>query len=59
MGNRRLYKIEFIAAFGTPNSEQLKVTALNLFHLITSPPFWKIGFSYYDTVSEKKGDSHV
>jgi hypothetical protein len=76
MGNRRLYKIEFIAAFGTPNSEQLKVTALNLWEasrypltgrfpasrpksLTTSPPFWKIGFSYYDTVSEKKGDSHV
>jgi len=38
---------------GTPESERLEVTALNLFHPTASPPFQKNGvFSYYDTVSE-------
>jgi hypothetical protein len=39
MGNRRLYKIECIHTLGTPESERLKVTALNLFHPTASPLF--------------------
>jgi hypothetical protein len=39
MGNRHMYKIECLHTLGTPESERLKVTALNLFHLTTSPPF--------------------
>ncbi len=38
--------------FGTTESKRLKVTALNLFHPIASPPFQEVGFSYYDTISE-------
>jgi hypothetical protein len=30
MGNRRLYEIECLHTLGTPDSERLKVTALNL-----------------------------
>ena len=37
MGNRRLYKIACLHTLGTPESERLKVTALNLFHPTTSP----------------------
>ncbi len=37
MGNHRLYKIECIHVLGTPESERLKVTALNLFHPTPSP----------------------
>jgi len=42
--------------FGTPESERLKVTALNLFHPTASPSFQKWSFSYYDTVS-KEGEN--
>jgi len=55
MGNCHLYKIAWFHTFGTPKSERLKVTALNLFHLTTSLPFQKVGFSYYDTVSCQRG----
>jgi len=34
MGNRRLYKIECLHTLGTPESERLKVTALNLLKLL-------------------------
>jgi hypothetical protein len=51
MGNRRLYKIEFLHRLGTLGSERLKVTALNLFHPTAPPPFQKVGLSYCDTVS--------
>jgi hypothetical protein len=44
MGNCRLYKIECLHTLGTPESEPLKVTALNLFHPTTSPSFQKVGF---------------
>ena len=44
MGNRRLYVIECIRALDMPESERLKVTALNLFHPTASPPFEKVGF---------------
>ena len=51
MGNRRLYKIECLHTLGTPESERLKVTALNLFHPTTSPPFQKVGFFQIATQS--------
>jgi hypothetical protein len=41
MGNYRLYKTEYLHSLGTPESEQLKVTALNLFHPTTPPSFKK------------------
>ena len=49
MGNCHLHKIEFFHTLGTPESERLKVTALNLFHLTTSPPFQKVGFFHITT----------
>ena len=39
MGNRCLQKIECLHTLGTPESEQLKVTALNLLHPTASPLF--------------------
>jgi len=48
MGNRRLHKTECAHMLGTPESERLKVTALNLFHPTASPLFKKLIFSYYD-----------
>ena len=44
MGNRRLYKIERFHTLGTPESERLEVTALNLFHPTASPLLQKVGF---------------
>jgi hypothetical protein len=44
MGDRRLFKIECFHLPGTPESERVKVTALNLFHPTASPPFQKVGF---------------
>jgi hypothetical protein len=49
MGNRRLYKIECLHNLDTPESERLKVTALNLFHPTASPPFQNVGFFYIAT----------
>jgi len=37
--------------FGTPESERLKVTALNLFHPIASPLFQNVGFFHIATQS--------
>jgi len=37
---------------GTPESERLKVTALNLFHPTASPLFKGWFFSCYDTTSK-------
>ena len=51
MGNRRLYKIECLHTLGTPESERLKVTALNLFHPTASPRFPKNRFFYIATQS--------
>jgi len=45
MGNRRLYEAECIHMLGTPKSERLKVTALNLFHPTASPHFQRVGFA--------------
>ena len=44
MGNRRLHKIERFYTLVTPESERLKVTALNLFHPTASPRPQKVGF---------------
>ena len=44
MGNDRLYKIEYLHMLGTPESERLKVTVLNLFHPTASPLFKKLVF---------------
>jgi len=44
MGNRRLHKIERFHMLGPPESERLKVTALNLFHPTASPLLQRIGF---------------
>jgi hypothetical protein len=53
MGNHCLYKIQRFQVFATLESEQLKVTALNLFHPTASPPFLqRCVFSYYDTLSK-------
>jgi hypothetical protein len=56
MGNRRLYKIECLHMVDTPESERLKVTALNLSHLTASPPFEKT-ISYIATqfLKEQEG----
>jgi hypothetical protein len=37
MGNHRVYKAECIHTLGTPESERMKVTALNLFPPTTPP----------------------
>ncbi len=47
-----MYKIECLHMLGTPESERLKVTALDLFHPTVSPLFEKLIFLYCDTVSE-------
>ena len=49
MGNRHLYKIECFHTLGTPESERLKVTALNLFHPTASPLFQNVGFFHIAT----------
>jgi len=41
---------------GTPESERLKVTALNPFHPTVSPIFKKWFFSYYDTTPNGRGE---
>jgi hypothetical protein len=56
MGNRRLNKIECFYVLGMHESEQFKVTALNLFHPTASPRFQKANFLYYDTVSWGRGE---
>ena len=55
MGNRRLYKIEHFHTLGTSESERLKVTALNLFHLTASPRLPKDRFLYVATQPLKGG----
>ena len=49
MGNRRLHYAERIHMLGTPESERLKVTALNLFHPTVSPPFQRVDFFHIVT----------
>jgi hypothetical protein len=44
MGNCHSYKIELFHTLGTPESERIKVTALNLFPPTASPPFQNVGF---------------
>jgi hypothetical protein len=60
MGNRRLYEIKRYHTLGTSESEALealKVTALNLFHPTTSPPFPKNRFFHIATLSPGEGES--
>jgi hypothetical protein len=51
MGNRRLQNIECIHTLGMPESQRLKVTALNLFHPTASPLFEKVSFFHIMTQS--------
>jgi hypothetical protein len=51
IGIRLLYKIGSFHTLGTPESEQLKVTALNLFHPTTSPFFENVCFFHIATQS--------
>jgi hypothetical protein len=55
MGKRRLYKIECFHTSGTPESERLKVTALNLFHPTASPLLREIGFFTLRHSFEREG----
>ena len=62
MGNRRLYKTECFHTIGTPESELLKVTALNLLHPTASPLFKYVGFFHIVTQpprGEGKGGGDV
>jgi hypothetical protein len=54
MGNRHWLKIECLHNVGDPQSKQLKVAALNLFHPTASPLFRKAVFSYCNTVSQRE-----
>ena len=58
MGNRPLYKIERIHMLGTPESEGLKVAALNLFHPTASPPLQHVSF-FIVTQSLKRGEGEL
>ena len=51
MGNRLLHKIKCIHTLDKPESERLKVTALNLFHPTASPPSRKSWFFHIVTQS--------
>jgi hypothetical protein len=44
MENDRLYNIQLFHEVAMLESDQLKVTALNLFHPTASPPYKKVGF---------------
>ncbi len=55
MENGRLYKIEFTHTLGTPDSERIKVAALNLFHPTAFPRCQMAVFLYCDTVSLGRG----
>jgi len=50
MGNCHSYKIEIFHTLGTPESERINVTALNLFHPTASPLFQNVGF--FNTVTQ-------
>jgi len=54
VGNHRLYKIKCFHTLGTPESDRLKVAALNPFHLTASPTLKKLVFSYYDAALKEK-----
>jgi hypothetical protein len=61
MGNRRLYKIECLHTLGTPESERLKVTGLNLFHPTASPLFekWVLHIMTQPPAGRGKGGAFV
>lgn len=58
MGNRRYYIIEYDHMHSKLEFELIKVTSLNLFHLIAPPHFQKAGFSYYKKVSAGSDGDH-
>jgi hypothetical protein len=58
MGNRRSYKAECIHTLGTPESEHLKVAALNLFRPTAFPLLQELVSCYCATVS-KEGESFL
>jgi hypothetical protein len=49
MRNHRLYKVEYFHMFGMPESERVKVTALNLFHPTASLLFQQVLFFHIVT----------
>jgi hypothetical protein len=51
MGKHHWLKIECLHMGGDPESNRLKVAALNLFHPTASPLLRKAVFSYCDTAS--------
>ncbi len=51
MGHHRWLKIKCLHMVGDPESERLKVAALNPFHPTAFPLSRKAVFLYYDTVS--------
>ena len=55
MGNRRLYNTKCIHMLGTPESELLKVAALNLFHPTASPPFQRVFFIFRHSLLTGEG----
>src|SRR4030042_4219398 len=59
MGNCHMYIIECFHSLRTPESERLKVTALNLFHPTASPPFQKFGFFILRHSLQGRGRSKV
>jgi hypothetical protein len=59
MGNRRLYKIQSLHTVGMPESERLKVTALNLFYPTASSPFKKVGFFILQHSLEGEGNRYL
>jgi hypothetical protein len=53
-----LYKVKYLHTLRTPESERLKVTALNLFRPTAPPPFEKVSFFHIATQppgGEEKG----
>jgi hypothetical protein len=55
MGNRHLYKIEGLHILGIPESERLKVTALNLFYPTASFLFQNDAFFHIATQPLREG----
>ena len=55
MRNHLLHKIEGLHILGIPESERLKVTALNLFYPTASPLFQNVGFFHIATQPPGKG----
>jgi hypothetical protein len=59
MMNPRWLKIIYFHMFGDPESKQLKVAALKLFHPTASPLSQKGVFLHCDTVSRGRGNKKI